>query len=170
MPAPEQPHQASLRKGRYSQPFGLYHITKCVRRGSKLGGSQQDAIVEALRHMVRTDNLHLQAFIIMPDHVHLLIALGLRLDLSHTISEWCRRATNESKAGGAAIKWQKGFHDHKVREGESVVDIVNYIERNPVRKELCSEPSAWEWSSANPAHQSLLDRPFLGPCRWEPRA
>ena len=67
---------------------------------------------------------------------------------------------------GGRFTWQEGFYDRRVRMDESVVEIVHYIENNPVVKELVEIPGQWRWSSAHPDFAGLLDRKYLGHERW----
>ncbi|TAN38951.1 MAG: IS200/IS605 family transposase [Verrucomicrobia bacterium] len=71
----------------------------------------------------------------MPDHWHALLSLQAKKTLPQVVLALCRHASFNSRKLGRLL-WQTGFHDHKVRSGESVVDIVRYIENNPVRKQL----------------------------------
>ncbi len=86
--------------------------------------------------------------------------------LSDLVYAICRYASYPSRGKGEDISWQDGFHDHKMRAGESVVDVVRYIEANPVRKDLVDGSAEWMWSSAHPNQQGRLDRNWLGHERW----
>jgi len=160
------PHQKDLRIGRYSEPYGLYYVTKCIKVGTELPTRQRDDIVRSLMDFREMRLLYLQAFVVMSDHWHGLFCLGDAKPLSIVIKEICRRAAYAAKQQNDPIHWQQGFYDHKVRGSESVVDIVQYIENNPVRKGVVESPNEWRWSSAHPRYHDKLDRAFLGHERW----
>ena len=162
----DRPHQKNLRRARYSQPYGLYYITKCIKGVTELSLTQRDYIVRVLMDFREKGWLYLQAFVIMPDHLHALFCLGSEKPLSIIIKEICRKAGYAGKKRGEPLCWQQGFYDHKVRAGENVVDIVSYIENNPVRKGMVERAEEWSWSSANPSYREGLDRMFLGHERW----
>ena len=171
MDTPRKPHQSDLRKGRYSEPFGLYFVTKRVEAPYNLNERQQEDICNALLHVRRGGRLGLHALVVMRDHWHALYSLALDATLSEVMTKICRFARfNWRAAGSDGYEWQEGFHDHKVHPEESVVDIVRYIEGNPVRKGYVATPGKWNWSSAHPRYASELDRSWLGSERWEPRS
>lgn len=160
------PHQANLRKGRYSQPLGLYFVTKCLKAGETLSPGQRSVIVSVIMLFQERKWLFLQAFVIMPDHLHLLFTLGEEKTLSIMIRELCRNANYTDRTHEKPIDWQKGYFDHKVRSGESIVEILRYIEGNPVRKKLAVTETEWIWSSANPLYNFEKNRFLLGHERW----
>lgn len=163
----DRPHQSNLRKGRVSLPFGLYFITKCLpSRHTQLTSSQRTDVVESLKYHRSHGEIYLHAFVVMPDHWHGLYSLAGSRSLSETVHRINRRASFPSRQKGSSTQWEEGFFDHKVRENESVVGIVNYIEANPVRKGLAEKACQWEWSSAHPRNAECLDRTFLGYERW----
>jgi putative transposase len=162
-----KPHAMNLRKGRCSEPLGLYLLTKCVASGNDLKVEQRNAIVSALFFGVEKGDMRLHAFVVMPDHWHALISLGMELSLEEVVESISRRTNYQLRLQGDRVSWQRGFHDRKIRQNESVTDIVRYIEYNPVRKNMVVLPEEWQWSSAYMGFSERLDRSFLGHERWE---
>jgi putative transposase len=162
----EAAHQVDLRSGRYSQPWGLYLITKCAVRPVSFRAAQKQDIVSALLYARQQAWMKLHAFVVMSDHWHALLSLNSDKPLSRLVGDLARRSRFNWQGTTNDYQWQSGFHDHKVRSGESVVDIVRYIENNPVRKQLVAMPAEWTWSSAAPQFHEQLDRNFLGHERW----
>lgn len=81
-----------------------------------------------------------EKFVIMPNHVHIL----LRLEKSDEDWKICSVSTVIQQMKGYATKsagfslWQKSFHDHVVRGERDYLKIMEYIENNPIRwKEDC---------------------------------
>lgn len=78
------------------------------------------------------------AWVLMPDHVHWLLQLGAKDDLSSVVnrlkSASSRRANKILGQKGAI--WQKSFHDHALRAEEDVRAIARYIVANPLRAGL----------------------------------
>ncbi len=159
-------HQEALRHGRYSQAWGLYHVTKCLLPAAQFAPEQRTDVVQAFLHGRTQGWLLLHAFVVMPDHWHALLSIQTEKSLAQLVHALCRHASFTSRKQEHPLLWQSGFHDHKVRSGESVVDIVRYIENNPVRKQLVATPAEWTWSSAAPQFHDQLDRNFLDHERW----
>ena len=159
-------HQADLRRGRYSQPWGLYLVTKCAVRPVSFNTAQKQDIVSALYYARQQAWLKLHAFVVMNDHWHALLSLNSDKPLSRLVGDLSRRSRFAWQETTSDYQWQTGFHDHKIRAEESVVDIVRYIENNPVRKQLVATSAEWAWSSAAANFNDQLDRNFLGHERW----
>jgi REP element-mobilizing transposase RayT len=91
----------------------------------------------------------LHAFVIMPNHVHLLIAP--KIDLPR-IMNGLKGAT--ARAGNAILKrtgkhfWQDESFDRWVRSEKEFGRIQAYIENNPVAAGLVARAEEWPWSSA----------------------
>jgi REP element-mobilizing transposase RayT len=159
-------HQEALRHGRFSQAWGLYYVTKCLQPAARFTPSQSADVVQAFLHGRTQGWLLLHAFVVMPDHWHALLSLQAEKTLPQVVHALCRHASFNSRKLDYPLLRQTGFHDHKIRSGESVVDIVRNIENNPVRKQLVATPAEWAWSSAATNFQDQLDRNFLGHERW----
>jgi REP element-mobilizing transposase RayT len=165
-----RPHSSGLRKGRVSEVYGLYFVTKCLKISFVFSDIQKEHVVEAFLYASQKTTWLLHAFVVMPNHWHALLSLGETKTLSHTIETVNRRISFPTRQGGlSCIPWQPGYFDHKVRPEESIMDIVDYIEMNPVRKGICELSEEWEWSSKNPKYASALHREFLGHERWARR-
>jgi putative transposase len=76
-------------------------------------------------------NLHLM--LLMPDHLHAILAVGCGGGLSETIRNWKRMTARMH-----GVRWQRNFFDHRLRAGESLDLKARYIRENPVRAGLVS--------------------------------
>jgi putative transposase len=104
------------------------------------------------------------AFVVMPDHLHVLAVLLGEQSLEESFGRWKRWCTREinRRIGRQGAIWQPGFFDRRVRREEDVAAIGRYIELNPVRRELVTEAEEFTYSSANPALLArMLGRPWL---------
>ena len=84
----------------------------------------------------------------MPDHVHWLVELrDGSLELSvHSLKSFSAKEINK-RLGWAGHIWQKGFHDHAIRDEEDLSEISRYIVMNPIRAGLvrsCREYALWD--------------------------
>jgi len=95
-------------------------------------------------------------YVIMPDHVHLFVALapdGL------TLVKWVQvlRAViwrNLLALGVNKPHWQEGFFDHLLRSSESYSQKWDYVRLNPVRAGLSRTPECW------PYQGEIISLPF----------
>lgn len=123
------------------------------------------------------------AYVLMPDHVHLLISArtALTKDILSSIKqpftkrivaklkkenpEFLRKMVSGAKRGNSPYSlWQVGGgFDRNVHGSEEYWGCIDYIHMNPVRKGLVEGPVDWPWSSARfyrdmPPHEFEVDR------------
>jgi REP element-mobilizing transposase RayT len=91
----------------------------------------------------------LLAWVVMPNHVHLLVKVG-NTSLSKTVKELKRYTAREAnkilRREGAF--WAEDYFDTYMRDTEHELKTRRYIENNPVKALLVREPKEWPWSSA----------------------
>jgi putative transposase len=94
-------------------------------------------VAGALRHFDRSRYL-LHAWVIMPNHVHLLLTLGESESLARLVASWkrfsavkIRRQTQDS-----GPLWQKDYFDRMIRDWDHFVNVARYIRRNPLKAKL----------------------------------
>jgi putative transposase len=147
--------------------FGARYLTcSCYRRQSFFDDDwAKQEFVDAL---VRTQARHgfgLIAWVIMPEHVHLLLiprlpespvpSVLLMLKSSHSrrvLSRWRKvrspRLRDVRASEEAERFWQAGGgHDRNPDEWDGLVSIIRYIHRNPVARGLVENAADWPWSS-----------------------
>lgn len=153
---------AELRRGRVSEDFACYSITKVVN--NRVPVVAQPATAQALfdswAYMRRQNRIKVFAFCIMPDHYHLAFCLMPSEDLSsvmESISKFTSREINRI-LGRRGTFWQNGFFDHRCRNDDELHELCIYIEHNPVRKLFVKSAGEWPYSSAYAANKHLLDR------------
>jgi putative transposase len=101
----------------------------------------------------------LHAFVVMPNHVHLLLTPTVPLPkLLKSIKNFTAKQANEMLSTTGSTFWQPETYDHVVRNHDEFNRIWAYIERNPVRAGLAATPSDYCWSSAGwPTRPSAAD-------------
>jgi REP element-mobilizing transposase RayT len=109
-----------------------------------------DMLVEAIHHnagILRHYVLH--AYVVMPNHVHLLAAPAVPLPiLTKSLKGITAKRANNILALKGSPFWQEESYDHLVRHAREFDKIRSYIEENPVRAGLAREASEYRWSSA----------------------
>ncbi len=94
-----------------------------------------------LQLMEISDTWHTRCAVFMPDHVHLLITLSSRGDLSEAVRLFKGHLTPTLRKLKSA--WQPSFYDHHLRDDESALPVFLYIFLNPYRAQLCALDAKW---------------------------
>ncbi len=107
-------------------------------------------IVEAIHYNANVlGHYRLHAFVVMPNHVHLLATPAVPLSkLTKSLKGITARRANAMLALTGSPFWQEESYDHLVRDMPEFEKIRKYIEENPVRAGLAGEASNYRWSSA----------------------
>jgi REP element-mobilizing transposase RayT len=116
-----------------------------------------DMIVEAIQYNADIlGHYLLHAFVVMPNHVHLLATPAVALSkLTKSLKGITANRANAISTLTGSLFWQEArlrvlgkSYDHLVRHEGEFEKIQNYIEENPVRAGLVREASEYRWSSA----------------------
>jgi len=91
----------------------------------------------------------LHEFVIMPDHIHILLTPLTSLEKATQFIKGGFSFRAKKELGSNMEVWQKGFQDHRIRDAADYDVHVTYIRQNPVRKHLCEEPQKYPYSSAH---------------------
>jgi REP element-mobilizing transposase RayT len=92
----------------------------------------------------------LAAWVVMPNHVHLLVTPrpGHTLPaIMHSIKSYTAGEANKM-LGRRGHFWMKEYFDRYIRDADHYAKTVAYIENNPVKAKLCRTPRDWPFSSA----------------------
>ena len=109
-----------------------------------------DMIVETIQFNANIlGHYRLHAFVVMPNHVHLLATPAVALP---KLTKWLKGATAARANAILGLTdnpfWQKESYDRLVRYEREFEEIRNYIEENPVRAGMVREAREYRWSSA----------------------
>jgi putative transposase len=137
---------------RYQQSTQSHFVTfSCYRRQPRLRDDLiRNIFVESLERTRRSYGFRVYGYVVMPEHVHLLVSETEVKVLAKAIQALkiavARRALHYRRADGATF-WQKRYYDHNVRTDESFLEKLRYLHRNPVKRGLVQKPEDWKWSS-----------------------
>lgn len=91
----------------------------------------------------------LHAYVVMPNHVHVLLAPLKDFPVSAIVQSLKGFTGKEiQRLFGSGRIWQPDYFDRAIRSAEHFERVVKYIEWNPVKAKLCFDPKRWAYSSA----------------------
>src|SRR5258707_10865810 len=100
----------------------------------------------ALERVRRSFQLCVYGYVVMPEHIHILVGEPQRQTLAAALKS-LKQGVSRRLIGDAEHFWQKRYYDFNVRNYVQFVEKLRYIHRNPVKAGLCERPQDWEWSS-----------------------
>jgi len=127
-------------------------------------------LINAIEQAKTKYSYSLWAYVIMPEHVHLLVypleqiydislflkaikmsvARKAKHYLQENKQEWLDKLTVKRGSRKVFRFWQSGpGYDRNINTKEELFEKFNYIHNNPVKRELVSAPEEWIWSSAS---------------------
>jgi putative transposase len=133
---------------RYQQTGQSHFVTFCCyHRHPSFTTSASRRIFEAALERVRQSfRLRVYGYVVMPEHVHLLVSEPERTTLADALKS-LKQGVSRRLIGSAEHFWQKRYCDFNVRNARQFVEKLRYIHRNPVKRGLCERAEDWEWSS-----------------------
>jgi putative transposase len=90
---------------------------------------------------------YVTGYVVMPEHVHLLISEPGRGKLSVAIQMLKQIVSRKLRPSGMRRFWQVRYYDLPVWSEKKRVEKLKYIHRNPVERGLVARPEDWKWSS-----------------------
>jgi putative transposase len=109
-----------------------------------------ECLVTALQRSQEQELFRLHAYVVMANHVHVLLAPMLSLSqITHFVKGATAREANKILGRTGARFWQDETFDRWIRNTSEWNRVRAYIERNPVTAGLVRNPSEWPWSSAS---------------------
>ena len=131
---------------RYEHTGNFHFLTfSCYHRLQHLGvAAARDLFEDALERVRQRYRFVVAGYVVMPEHVHLLIGEPVKGLVSGVI-----HALKFSVAMRHAERpfWQVRYYDFLVHNEEKCVDKLRYMHRNPVVRGLVGKPEDWPWSS-----------------------
>jgi putative transposase len=152
---------------RFQESGQSHFITfSCYRRQPKfVSPAVYDLFPRCLEDMRRRFDLRIYEYVVMPEHVHLLLSepeddtlaaaihylklsfakrlRGRRVGAPGSPSCWANLGSQNSTPF-----WQKRYYDRNVRDAPEFSVKLRYLHRNPVKRGLVKEAGDWKWSSS----------------------
>jgi len=125
-------------------------LGSCVLRKPEAAQIVQDALLyfQGVRYF-------LDAWCVMPNHVHTVFAPAAGMNLSKITHSWKSFTGNQINelARKEGAFWERESFDHLIRSEHDTRRLVEYVEHNPVAAGLCRTPEQWVFSNAYPGNR-----------------
>lgn len=151
----------------YGAGYPHFITTSCYQRRPVLDSRRsRDLFLQVLERVRRRYRFVIVGYVVMPEHVHLLLGEPERgnpsLVMQAVKQGFARRVLRSASdrrqaklAGNAGLEdhvladhvWQRRFYDFVVFTEKKRVEKLRYMHRNPVKRGLVLEPQQWPWSS-----------------------
>jgi putative transposase len=135
---------------RYQETRNYHFVTfSCYHRAPLLGTSAARRTLELNLERVRQwYRLYVFGYVVMPEHVHLLVSEPERRKLSVAVQMLKQNVGHELRQfAGRTPFWQVRYYDFNVWTERKHVEKLRYMHQNPVERGLVEDPEDWEWSS-----------------------
>jgi REP-associated tyrosine transposase len=161
---------------RHRVPGGCYFFTVNLleRRGNTLLTDRIDLLREAVRRVRRSRPFSIDAWVVLPDHLHAVWTLPpgdddfstrWRLIKSFFVRDLPKteRLSRVRRDDGERGIWQRRFWEHAIRDDEDYGAHVDYIHFNPVKHGLVAAPAEWPYSTFKACvHRGLYPLGWIG--------
>jgi REP element-mobilizing transposase RayT len=132
-----------MRIAQASEPRGK--VGRCILDKPEIGQLVEDSLLH-----FQNERYSLFAWVIMPNHVHIVVAPFAEHLLSNILHSW--KSFTSKKINSIFHRkgsiWESESFDHLIRNVSSFDRFVEYVEANPVAAGLCAKPEDWPLSSA----------------------
>ena len=121
-------------------PSRIFFATTKTSMGKRLLQSERNAnlLVDVLRSLIAEHRFKLRDFVIMPDHIHLVIEVGGDMTIEKAMQlikgRFSHRLTKEFEHLGEV--WQRGFAEAQIMNKAELETHRAYIAENPVKAGL----------------------------------
>ena len=140
-------------------PGGTYFFTvNLLERRSCLLVEQIDALRNAVRQVRARRPFHIDAWVVLPDHMHCIWTLppgdadysgrwkAIKIAFAKTLPRTERLSVVRARKGERGI-WQRRFWEHTIRDDQDYAAHVDYVHINPFKHRLVDHVHAWPYSS-----------------------
>src|SRR5581483_11911791 len=110
---------------------------------------QAKLMMDVLQHYREQKKYSLHEFVIMADHLHLLLSPASEISLERVmqlIKGGFSYRLGKAKRG---LVWQESFTNHRIRDDQDYEHHAEYIRMNPVRARMAERPELYPYSSAS---------------------
>ena len=154
------------RRPRVSAAGSCYHVLNRGVGPMTLFDNPEDYAVfeKAVAHAYATVPMRVLAYVLMPNHWHLVLWPSADEHLSEfirllTVTHTQRWHAHRHTAGTGPV-YQGRFKSFSIQQDDHLLTALQYVQRNPVRAGLCDKAEDWPWGEAcHDGRRASADRP-----------
>ena len=134
---------------RIQQAKCLHFITFSSRNREPLLSNphSRDVFQQTLERVRRWYGFFVTGYVIMPEHIHLLVREPERSTLARALQMPKQNTAHLLHPPEGSPFWLRRYYDFNVWSEDKRVEKLRYMHRNPVRRGLVERPEDWLWSS-----------------------
>jgi putative transposase len=131
---------------RYQSTGDFHFLTfSCYHRQPHFNtAASRDLFENALERTRVRYKFVVAGYVVMPEHVHLLVSEPLNGQLARAVQAL---KLSVSVRRSERPFWQERYYDFNVHNSAKRIEKLRYIHRNPVKRGLVGKPEDWRWSS-----------------------
>ena len=139
----------------------MFFVTTITWQRTPLFRNPQGAglMMDVLKHYRDQKKYELHEFVVMPDHLHLLLTPATDISLERAVQLIKGGFSYRLGKARRGLVWQESFTNHRIRDEQDYDNHADYIRMNPVRARLVESPELYLYSSARNFKKLLLDPP-----------
>ncbi len=135
-----------------------YFMTVVTHRREHILVDNIDILRDSFRESKRYYKYHIDAIVILPDHLHMIITPQNPKDYpkiiksikynftKHYNGKDLDQSSSRYERGMKAV-WQKRYYEHTIRDEEDHIRCLNYISTNPIKHQYVTDVKDWIYSS-----------------------
>ena len=107
-----------------------------------------ELMIDVLEHYYEQKKYVLHEFVIMPDHLHLLLTPTPEISLERAVQLIKGGFSYRLGKAKRGLVWQESFTNHRIHDEQDFKQHAEYIRLNPVRARLVDKPDLYPYASA----------------------
>jgi putative transposase len=138
---------------RAPQEIRTFFTTSVTANRRRIFQTERNAelLLRILHDNRQKDRFQLHAFVIMPDHIHLLLTPAENVSIEKAM-QYIKGGFSFQLKGPFDV-WERSFKEHRIKDKQDYTHHLHYIEQNPVRANLSPTPEQFPYSSASSQQQ-----------------
>ena len=143
------------------QEIRTFHVTTATAGRLRVFQvtSQAELMEETLRDYAEKGIFALHAYVVMPDHLHLVITPSREVSLEQAMQRVKGGFSFQLKRGSI---WNSGFNQNRIASAQEYAAVVKYVHENPVRAGIVGEAGKYPHSSQGKEWIAPTPRQFRG--------
>lgn len=152
-------------------PSGFYFLTFTVKNYYYVFDRHNrfEILSDSLEYCQKNKGLKLHAYVFMLNHIHLIVYSADTISFIRDFKKFTSKEIQKNliatepdvltlfDAGGGYELWEKTNMPKAIENDKYLLQKMDYIHKNPVRKQYVKRPEDWVWSSANPESELKVE-------------